>query len=171
LKGTRDLKLKLGGSNIINVQGYCDSDWANCLDTRRSIGGYAFTLGSGLISWASKKQKTVAASSCEAEYMAAFEASKEGAWLRALFQGINMPCTQPTSLFCDNNAAISLSEDPLLHSRVKHMDIKYYFLWERVIAGDFILHYIHTKNNLADIFTKALEPTKFNFLRPLLGLQ
>jgi hypothetical protein len=70
-----------------------------------------------------------------------------------------------------HNAAISLSEDPLLHSHVKHMDIKYYFLWEHVITGDFILHCVHTKNNLANIFTKALKPAKFAFLRPLLGLQ
>ena len=77
LKGTRDLHLTLGGNNKINLLGYMDSDWANCLDTRRSISGYCYTLGSGLISWNAKKQKTVAASSCKAEYVAAFETARE----------------------------------------------------------------------------------------------
>jgi hypothetical protein len=171
LKGTRNLKLQLGGNNDIQLLGHSDSDWANCLDTRRSVGGYGYSLGSGLVSWTSKKQKTVAASSCEAEYIAAFETAKEGTWLRTLLDEINMPCTSPTPILCDNNAAISLSEDPLLHPRVKHVDIKYHFLRQHVLAGDFTLRYVHTKNNLADIFTKALEPSKFIFLRKFLGLK
>jgi hypothetical protein len=171
LKGTRNLKLCLGGLNNVILTGYTDSDWANCLDTRRSIGGYTFTLGSGAISWTSKKQKTVAASSCEAEYIAAFETVKEATWLRALLDGINMPPNVATTVFCDNNAAIQLSEDPLLHSRVKHIDIKYHFLREHVHAGNFTLKYIRTTDNIADIFTKALEFSKFVKLRGLLGLK
>lgn len=81
LKGTRDLKLVLGGDIELRLIGYTDSDWANCPDTRRSVGGFGFTLGAGLISWNVKKQKTVANSSCEAEYTAAFEAGKEAIWL------------------------------------------------------------------------------------------
>ena len=77
LKGTWDLCLTLGGNNKIKLSGYTDSDWANCLDTCRSIGGYCYSLGSGLISWNAKKQKTVAASSCKAEYVAASESTKE----------------------------------------------------------------------------------------------
>ena len=69
LSGTRDYKLCLGGNSPISILGFTDSDWANCLDTRRSVGGHAYTLGSGVISWQARKQKTVAASSCEAEYV------------------------------------------------------------------------------------------------------
>jgi hypothetical protein len=119
----------------------------------------------------SKQQKTVTASSCEAEYIAACETTKEGTWLRTLLDEINIPCTSPTPILCDNNAAISLSEDPLLHPCVKHVDIKYHFLQQHVLAGDFTLRYVHTKNNLADIFTKALKPSKFIFLRKFLGLK
>jgi hypothetical protein len=88
LKGSRNIKLHLGGSNNLALIGYSDSDWANCPDTRRSIGGFTFSLGSGVISWSARKQKTVAASSCEAEYVAAFNAAKENTWLRALLQNI-----------------------------------------------------------------------------------
>jgi hypothetical protein len=89
-----------------------------------------FTLGSGAVSWAAKKQKTVAASSCEAEYIAAFEATKEAIWLRALLTGIDLPPTNSTTIKCDNNASINLSEDLMLHTRVKHIDINYHFLRE-----------------------------------------
>ncbi|KAJ3494947.1 hypothetical protein NLJ89_g10707 [Agrocybe chaxingu] len=81
LKGTRSLALQLGGKGPIQLLGFTDSDWANCLDTRKSVGGYGFTLGSGLVSWMSKKQSTIATSTCQAEYMAAFDASKEALFL------------------------------------------------------------------------------------------
>lgn len=171
LKGTKDLKLHLGGNNEVNILGYMDSDWANCLDTRHSIGGYTFNLGSGTISWAAKKQKTVAASSCEVEYMAAFEAAKEAIWLRSLFTGINISPAGAMSIFCDNNAAISLSEDPLLHTCVKHIDTNYHFLRERVQSSEIALSYVPTKENIADIFTKLLERIQFARLCQFLGLR
>ncbi|KNZ81024.1 Copia protein, partial [Termitomyces sp. J132] len=187
LKGTRTLGISLGGSNPIQLVGFMDSDWANCLDMRRSvgdsdwancldtqcsIGGYAWSLGSGAVSWAARKQKTVAASSCEAEYMAAFESAQECIWLRALLKGIDHDITdKPTPILCDNNAAIKLSEDPTLHSRVKHVDIKYHFLRERAQSNEICIRYINTKYNVADLFTKALPASQFKRLRDLLGLR
>jgi len=79
--------LTLGGETDLQLVGYTDSDWANCLDTRRSMGGFGFSLGAGLILWNAKKQKTVASSSCKAKYTATFEASKEAIWLRKLLTG------------------------------------------------------------------------------------
>ena len=102
--------------------------------------------------------------------MAAFNAAKENSWLRALFQEIGFAFSDPTTIHCDNNAAICLSEDPLLHERVKHIDIKYHFLRERAESGELKLHYINTKDNLADIFTKALEGAQLACLCGLLGL-
>ena len=157
LKGTQDLKLTLGSHKSIELLGLTDSDWANCLDMRRSIGGYSFTLGSGLISWTTHKQKTVATSSCEAEYTAAFEAAKESIWLRNLLLNIGFPQKSPTTILCDNNATINLSEDPSLHQHVKHINIKYHFLREHVNMGEITLKYINTNDNLTDIFTKAIE--------------
>ena len=161
LKGTRELKLVLGGTKNINLFGFLDLDWANCLDTRRSVGGYCFSLGSGIISWSVKKQKTVATSSCEAEYTAAFKASKEAVWLQMLLHEINLGQEEPTQLLCDNNAAIALSKDPGLHSRAKHIDIHYHFLHEKVTEKNITLSYVNTHNNLADIFTKGLDRIKF----------
>jgi hypothetical protein len=171
LKGSRNVKLHLGGSNDMTLIGYSDSDWANCPDTRRSVGGFTFSLGSGVVSWSARKQKTVAVSSCEAEYVAAFNAAKENSWLRTLLQNIGHPHSGPTTIHCDNNAAICLSEDPLLHDRVKHIDIKFHFLRERFHSGELKLKYIPTKDNIADIFTKPLEGPQFLRLRGFLGLR
>lgn len=170
LKGTRDLKLYLGGNNF-HLVGFTDSDWANCGDTRRSVGGYAFSLGSGIISWQLRKQRTVAASSCEAEYIAAFEAAKESTWLRSLLQQLNIRLIEPTTIFCNNNATITLSDDPSFHDCVKHIDIRYHFLRERVHSGERQLARVSTKENLADVFTKALEKNRFITLRTYLGLR
>ena len=171
LSGTRNLKLHLNGMNPISLLGFTDSDWANCLDTRRSVGGHAYSLGSGMVSWQARKQKTVAASSCEAEYTATFEASKECIWLRTLLNSINHTPTAPTTICCDNNAAINLSEDPALHDHVKHIDIKHHFLHERVQSNEISLSYINTHDNVADIFTKALDTNKFSCFRGFLGLK
>lgn len=173
LKGTRDLQLHLGGSDSdAKLTGYTDSDWASCPDTRQSVRGYIWSLGSGALSWAVRKQRTVATSSCKAEYMAAFESAQEGIWLRALLQGIGIDLTnQPTQIYCDNDSAIALSEDPLLHVHVKHVDIKYHFLRERVQSNELVVLRVPSKENTADIFTKALSTPSFTYLRPRLGLQ
>jgi hypothetical protein len=171
LKGTRDLRLHLGGDSPITLRAYSDSDWANCIDTRRSVGGYVCSLGSGAVSWTARKQKVVATSSCEAEYIAAFETAKECIWLRTLLNSINHRQPNHTIISCDNTATKTLSEDPLLHSRVKHVDIKYHFLRERVQSGDLRLTYINTRENVADMFTKALDVKQFIYLRGFLGLR
>jgi hypothetical protein len=170
LKGTRTFWLTLGGRNLIKLLGFSDSDWANCPTTRKSVGGYSFTLGSGAISWSARKQKTVATSSCEAEYVAAFEAAKEALWIRQLLTAIDFKPDNAITIFCDNNAAKALSEDPLLHARVKHIDIKFHFLRECVLRGDITLQHIPSRDNIADIFTKPLERRKFEKLRSFLGL-
>jgi len=157
LSGTWQLKLHLGRTNQSSLLGFTDSDWVNCLDTRRSVGGHTYTLGSGVVSWQARKQKTVAASSCEVEYTVAFKASKEGIWLCTLLNSINYPTTVPTTICCDNNAAINISEDPALHNHVKHIDIKHHFLHECVQSNKVSLSYINTNNNITNIFTKALD--------------
>ena len=96
LKGTRTHALSLGGKNSITLARHSDSDYANCMDTSRSIGGYCFSLGSGVISWSSKKQATVADSSCYAEYIALHDAGHKVTFLRQLLSGLQLLPTGPT---------------------------------------------------------------------------
>ena len=170
LKGTRDLKLRLGGDGNISLSGYSDSDYGNCLDTWKSVSGYCFSLGSGLISYASRKQKTIATSTTEAEYVAVSEACREVCWLRQVLKELDLEQCNPTPLLCDNNGAIALSSDPTFHARVKHIDVRHHFIREKVEDKTIFITRVPSRENLADIFTKPLGRTEFLQFRPLLGL-
>ena len=160
----------LGGNNPINLIGYSDSDYANCVSTSWSIGGYCFSLGSGMISWSSRKQRTVADSSCYAEYIALHNASHEGVFLRQLLLGLKILPPGPTSLFCNNDAASSLTEDHMWHSRVKHIRVKYHYVREQVSEGELEIRRVRSSDNTADILTKSLGRGDFLKLRQYLEL-
>ena len=119
LKGTWEMELQLGGSlpDLLLI-GYCDSDYANDpgQEGRRSVAGYCFLLGSGAVSWSSKKQKTLADSTCAAEYMVASEASHELVWLRTLLCKLGFGSSVPTPLLCDNSAVVVLCRDQAFHN-------------------------------------------------------
>lgn len=108
------------------MKGYVDADWANCVDDRRSYTGYSFIFAGSLISWESKKQKTVALSSTEAEYMA--EAAKETIYLRKFFTELGFADLAEVKLFSDNCGALRLSENPVFHNRTKHIDVRHHFV-------------------------------------------
>lgn len=170
LKGTCELKLILGVPDPTCLVGYTDSDFANCVDTHRSISSCCFNLGSGSISWCTRQQKTVSLSMSEAEFIAACEATQETVWLCALLLGLDFRQDSPTHLNCDNSRSIVLSEDPSFHARVKHIDIKYHYICDRVHEKQLCLHYVQSKSNTADILTKALPKKDFLRLRNTLGL-
>ena len=101
LYATRNRMLVLGSPEI-TLTGWVDSDWGACTDTPRSVSGYAFSLGSGLISWSSKKQPTVATSSTEAEYIASCHGVKEAIWIRSLLNLLSFEQNTPSRIYCDN---------------------------------------------------------------------
>ncbi|UOH84133.1 hypothetical protein LQV05_000927 [Cryptococcus neoformans] len=92
----------------------------------------------------------------EAEYIAASEATREVIWLRNLLQELYLPQVGPSTLLVDNEAAINLSKNPLLHGKSKHIDIRYHVIRERVELGDLTVEYIPTAQQRADVFTKPL---------------
>jgi hypothetical protein len=173
LKATRELRLVLGGTHPVELTGMCDADWMNCPDTRRSVSGYFFSLGSGAISWNSRKQATVAGSSTESEYIAANYATKEAVWLRRMLLtlGLVPASTPPTLILCDNQGSNVLTEDPSFHSKTKHIEGQYSYVRERVAAGEIVFKYVRSSDNISDIFTKALPTPTFERLRRGLGLR
>jgi hypothetical protein len=170
LKGTCDLHLTLGGPHVTQLHGFTDASFATCPDTLRSVGGYCFSLGSGMITWSTRTQKTVSLSSCKAEYITACHAAQEIVWLRALLLAIGFPQTAPTPLLCDNQGSIILSGDPSFHTHVKYVNIKYHYIREHVNANEIVIRWVEGLKNIADTFTKALPPKTFQLLHTAMGL-
>lgn len=171
LKGTRDMQLVLGGSNSLRLLGFSDSDYANDPQNSLSVMGYCFSLGSGVVSWCSRKQRNVGTSSCHSEYMALSDASREGIFLRQVLDGLRCSASGPTPLLCDNDAANKLSEDCVFHPRVKHIRVQYHYVRECVELGDLEVKRVCSADNTADIFTKPLPASTFTRLRGYLGLR
>ncbi|KAL0387090.1 UNVERIFIED_CONTAM: Retrovirus-related Pol polyprotein from transposon RE1 [Sesamum radiatum] len=136
LRGTKDFGIWYKSTNDAKLVGYTDSDWAGSVDDMKSTSGYTFSLGSGIFSWASKKQATVAQSSVEAEYIAAAATSNQAIWLRRILEDIGEKQEEPTTIYCDNKSAIAITKNPVQHSRTKHIDIKYHSLREATTRGE-----------------------------------
>lgn len=170
LKGTRNLSLNLSGSNPTQLLGFSDASYGMCPDTQRSTGSYCFTLGSGIVSWAARKQKTVAQLTMDAKYIALHKCSKEAIWLRALLNRIELAPIHPSPILANNNGANILAEDPTFHNRAKYINIKFHAIREYIDHGHLSITYVPTHDNVADIFTKALPPKPFAHLRELMGV-
>ena len=113
-----------------------------------------FTICGGVVSWASKKQTSIALSSTEAEYVAACLATKEAVWLRSLLADLNFIQEEPTVVQEDNQGAIAMSKNPKFNARTKHIDIKHHFIREKVENGELVLKYCPTNDMIADMITK-----------------
>lgn len=171
LRGTSNYGLWYSHVSNLKLFGFSDSDWAGSLDDRRSTSGFLFSLGSGAITWTSKKQATVALSSSEAEYVAAAAAATcQAIWIRRILEDLHQPQLGATEIFCDNIAAILISRNPSHHGRVKHIDIRHHFLREKVTEGQIKLEDCSTTEQAADILTKALPPRKFLYFRKIFGV-
>nr|BAP68993.1 RxLR effector candidate protein [Hyaloperonospora arabidopsidis Emoy2] len=129
-------------------------------------------MNGGCISWKSQKQRTVALSSTEAEYMALSEATKEAVWLKVFLGELGeMTSDEAIKMFEDNQGSIALAKNPEFHKRTKHIDIRYHFVREKVESGEVILEYCSTQDMLADMMTKPIAAVQFESLRDRLGIQ
>jgi hypothetical protein len=170
VKGTCNFGIRYTRSREFKLVGYSDSDWGGSIDDLKSTSGYCFSLGSGVFSWNSKKQETVAQSTAEAEFVAATAAVNQALWLRKILSDLNLEQKESTEILVDNQAAISISNNPVFHGKTKHFNIKLFFLREVQKDGSIILIYCKTEEQAADIFTKPLPVNKFEFLRTKLGV-
>ena len=139
------------------VFGYCDSDYAACVDERLSVAGWVFMAAGGATSWQSQKQKAVALSTVEAEYMAACAASKEGVWQRAILAQAGVSTGHAMLILTDNQGAMALAKNPNHHQRSKHIDVRYHYVRRQVAKRVIQLEYIATAEQAADQLTKPLS--------------
>jgi hypothetical protein len=155
--------------STFDLIGYSDADWAGCKIDRKSTSGTCQFLGRSLVSWASKKQNSVALSTAEAEYIAAGHCCAQLLWMRQTLRDYGYKLTK-VPLLCDNESAILMADNPVEHSRTKHIAVRYYFLRDHQQKGDIEIAYINTKEQLTDIFTKPLDEQTFTKLRHELNI-
>ena len=155
LNGTRNFGITYDGSRGLVLEGYCDADYGGGED-RKSISGLLFALCGGAIVWGSKKQTSTAVSSTESEYMALLLAAKESIWIQRFLSELCYTAINSNVIYCDNQGAIALANNPEYHARTKHIDIQYHFIRECVQDGKIDLQYCPTEDMLADGMTKAL---------------
>ncbi|GKD83872.1 hypothetical protein Tco_1350711 [Tanacetum coccineum] len=169
LKGTPSLGLWYLKCLGFDLKGYSDSDYAGCNMDRKSTSGACQLLGGKLVCWSAKKQQFVAMSSAEAEYVAAAGCCANILWMKSQLTNYDI-IYEKVPIFCDNTSAIAISNNPVLHSRTKHIDIRYHFIRDHILKGDIELHFIPTQYQLADIFTKPLDEPTFKRLIIELGM-
>ncbi|MCO5608199.1 hypothetical protein L7F22_062405 [Adiantum nelumboides] len=195
LSGTADRQLCYGGGEL-SIKGYVDSDYAGCVDSRKSTTGWIYTFAGSAISWRSVLQDCTSISTTEAEYVALSEACKEAVWLARLVKDLGLKQCLPV-LHCDSQSAIALAKNPMFHSRLEHIDVRYHFSSQSAIALaknpmfhsrlehiDVRYHFsrdclanknldlvkIPTSENTADALTKSLSSHQFQHCRQLMGI-
>lgn len=161
LAGTRDFGImfdpKLASTTVM---GYVDADYAEDLDSRRSMTGYVFMFAGGSICWKSTLQDTIALSTIEAEYMAVTEAAKEAVWLRGLVGQLGFK-EDNIVLQCDSQSAIHLAKNQVYRARTKHIDVRYHKIREWLSLGDVCLLKVHIDENASDMLKKLVLMDKF----------
>ena len=149
--------------------GYSDADWAGSVDNIKSISSGCFYLGNNLVSWMSKEQNFVSLSTAEAEYIAAGSYCTQLLWMKKLLHDYGIP-QDTMCVFYDNTSAINLSKNLVQHSKSKHIEIQYHFIWDLVEGKVVNLEFIHMDNRKVDIFTKPLDGPRFESLCKTIGV-
>jgi len=162
LQGTKDYMLMYRQTDTLEVIGYSDSDFAGCVDSRKSTSGYIFMMASGAVSWRSAKQTLIATSTMEAEFVSCFEATLHGVWLKSFISRLIImdSISKPLRIYCDNSTAVFMSKNNKSGSRNKHIDIKYLAIRERVQEKRVVIEHVSTELMIADPLTKGIPPFK-----------
>jgi hypothetical protein len=165
---TPDFGLWYSVSCSLALHGFSDVDFAGCRLDRKSTSGTCQFLGSSLVSWSSRKQSSVAQSTIEAEYVAT-SCCSQLFWMTYTMSDFGEEYTH-VPLQCDSTSAISVAKNPVLHSKTKHIEVRYHFLRDNIEKGKIVLIHVPTHDQLADIFTKPLDQATFTRLRGELGV-
>ncbi|KAI3827948.1 hypothetical protein L1987_02037 [Smallanthus sonchifolius] len=169
LKGAPRLGLWYSKNDNFNLYAYTDSDYGGCnLDKKSTSGGCQF-LGGRLISWQCKKQTCVSTSTAEAEYIAASSCCAQVIWIQNQMLDYRMSF-MATPIHIDNMSAISITNNPVQHSKTKHIDIRYHFIRDQAEKKRIILTKVHTNEQYVDLFTKPFDEARFRYLVESIGM-
>ena len=160
LNGTKHHGIHYDGNEASHneIIGFVDANWGADQSLEcKSTSGYVYFVFGGPVVWSSKRQTTVALSTCEAEYVAASEAVSHGMWILQFLQELFIRSPQSHFvLHCDNQSAIQAASNPVHHGRMKHINLRHHFIRDALHQGKVIVKYVPTKINVADALTKAL---------------
>jgi hypothetical protein len=170
LKGTMNYGLWYPRNHNFQLSFYSDVDWANCVDERKSTSGGAYFLGDSLVAWLSKKQGSISLLTIEVEYITTATCCTQVLWMIQTLADLEVKYIALILIRYDNTSAISVSKNLVFHSNTKHIPIKYHFLREHVTNTIVSLHYIPSKVQFVDIFTKPLAKAQFEYLHQKLGV-
>ena len=150
LQGTKDHMLTYRRSDSLEIVGYSDSDYAGCVDSRKSTFGYIFLLAGGAVSWKSGKESIIATSTMEAEFVACFEATVHALWLQNFVLGLRIvdSIARPLRMYCDNSAVVFFSKNDKYSKGAKHMELKYLSVKEEVQKQKVSIEHIDTQSQI-----------------------
>ena len=160
--------IKKGGSLDLIV--FTNVDWAGSIDNNKSTSGGALFLGKILVSWTSKKKKCISQSTIEAEYVATIVNCSNIVWFKQLLEGMKREIKDLVVIYCDNTSAVNISKNLVMHTKTKHIAIKYQFLRKLVQDKEVRLEYVNRKEKIIDIFTKKLPKDGFLYPKGKLGV-
>ena len=163
LQSTKDHMLIYRRSDYLEIVGYSDSDFAGCQDSKGSMSGYVYLLAGKVISWKSVKQTLIASSTMAAEFIACYEGSNHGIWLQNFVTRLQIVdgIERPLKIYCDNNSAVLYSNNNRSFTKLKHIDLKFLVVKERVQSHQVAIEHIRTNSMIADSLTKGLLPKVF----------
>lgn len=170
VKGTLNFGVFYKKEGNKDLAAFTYSDYAGCLEDRKSTSGYVFLLSSGAVAWSSKKQPIVTLSTTEVEFVAAAACACQSVWMKRILKKLGHEGGECTTIFCDNSSTIKLSKNPVLHGRSKHIDVCFHFLRDLTKEGAVQLVHCGTQEHVAYVLTKPLKLDLFRKLRGLLGV-
>jgi hypothetical protein len=170
LKGAMEYFLWYDRSNDFTLEAYIDVDWAGDIDDRKSTSGGALFLRGRLVSWLSKNQDSVSLSTTKLEYVATTINCTQVIWMKQMLKYIVLTFDEPILVQCDNTSTFNMSKYLVMHSKTKHISIKYHMIREKVAKKEVKLEYVSTKEQIVDICTKPLPKETFEYLKYFLGV-
>ncbi|KAM7465888.1 hypothetical protein LguiB_013450 [Lonicera macranthoides] len=170
LKGAPGRGILYANHGHSRIEGFSDADWAGSKVDRKSTSGYCIFVGGNLVSWKSKKQNVVSRSSAESEYRAMAQSVCEIMWICQLLHEVGIKTSVPAKLWCHNQAAIHIASNPVFHERTKHIELDCHFVREKIQQGLISTGYVKTGEQLGDLFTKALNGVRVDYLCNKLGM-